>query len=359
MSSTLTAPPYQIIDTLSPGSEFYHRCLRALRKTCGIYGLLPSSHIIPQGLTLVTTNNMKRPVASGGFSDVWRAGGNGGQIFAIKHFRIYDPDDSQYVRKDFCKQVIISRRIRHENVLSIEGVAPELFDLCLVSKWLGNGNMLQFVRAHVGVDRRGLLVGITRGLHHLHSNEVVHGDLKGPNILIDERGNPLLSDFGLSSVTRNVTSVNASTPRSGGTVRWSAPELLEALFDKSKKQTPTTKSDVYALSMVIIELYTGHIPFADRRDPSVILMVAKGKRPPKPASAEALGLTPGVWELTKKCWHKKSSRRPDTSEILAHLESMLSPMYLNVGLLMTWKSIDREGKSGRFFASLRAAVEGT
>ncbi|KAF9647848.1 kinase-like protein, partial [Thelephora ganbajun] len=248
----------RIIDILSPGSEFYHHCLRALRKTCGIYGLLPSSHILPPGLVLVTTSNMKRPFASGGFSDVWKARGNGGQIFAIKSFRIYELDDLQYLRKGFCKQVIIGRRVRHENVLSIEGVAPELFDLCLVSEWLDNGNMLQFVRTHEEVDRRSLLIGITRGLHHLHSNEVIHGDLKGSNILIDEQGNPLLSDFGLSSITRNVTSVNASTPHGGGMIRWTAPELLEAFSDKRKKQTPTTKSDVYALSMVIIEVRSGH-----------------------------------------------------------------------------------------------------
>ncbi|KAF9651826.1 kinase-like protein [Thelephora ganbajun] len=311
----------RIIDTLSPGSEFYHRCLRALRKTCGIYGLLPSSYIMPQGLVLVTTRNVKRPFASGGFSDVWRARGNGGQFFAIKHLRTYEVDDLQHIGKKYCKEVMICRRIRHENVLNIEGVAPELFDFCMVSKWMDNGNMLQYVRARKEVDRRSLLLGITRGLHHLHLHEVIHGDLKGPNILIDDRGNPLLADFGLSSITKNTNSVNASTPHGGGTIRWSAPELLGAFSDKSKGQTPTVKSDVYALSMVIIELYTGNLPFADRQDPTVILMVTRGERPPEPVSAEALGLTPAVWELTKRCWHKKPAKRPNTSDILAHLEN--------------------------------------
>lgn len=117
------------------------------------------------------------------------------------------------------------------------------------------------------------LLGITRGLNYLHSNEVVHGDLKGvsgafnrsivaadilgflqPNVLIDVQGNPLLADFGLSSITKNVTSVNASTPHGGATIRWAAPELLDAISHTGRKQRHTAESDIYALSMVVIEV---------------------------------------------------------------------------------------------------------
>ena len=98
----LTAVPHQMINTLEPGSEVYYRCLRALRKTCGIYGILPASFRMPQGLTLVTTGKMKRPFASGGFSDVWKARNDDGQIFAIKHLRTYETDDLTHVKKVPC-----------------------------------------------------------------------------------------------------------------------------------------------------------------------------------------------------------------------------------------------------------------
>ena len=100
ISSALIAVPHQMIDnTLTPGSEIYDRCLRALRKTCGIYGILPSSRVMPQGLTLVTTNILKRPFASGGFADVWKARDDNGQLFAIKNLRTYEVDDLRHVRK--------------------------------------------------------------------------------------------------------------------------------------------------------------------------------------------------------------------------------------------------------------------
>lgn len=174
--STLTTFPYQIIDTLTPRSEIYNRSLRALRKTCGIYGILPSSHLMSQGLTLGTADTMKRPFASGGFADVWKARNDNGQIFAVKTFRVYEEDIPTLVRKVlrvchsvyqylslehrpqvYCKAVVICRRMRHKNVLSVEGVAPGLFEFCLLSKWMDNGNLLDYVRTHGQFDRLSLV----------------------------------------------------------------------------------------------------------------------------------------------------------------------------------------------------------
>jgi len=49
-------------------------------------------------------------------------------------------------------------------------------------------------------------------------------------------------------------------------------------------------------------------------------MVMRGERPPWPVQAEALGLTPAIWKLTKRCWHKTPTKWPGTSEILACLQ---------------------------------------
>ena len=152
------------------------------------------------------------------------------------------------------------------------------------------GNILNYVTKYPGANRLELvrserqpsdpvltvkqLIGVTRGLGYLHSNEVIHGDLKSvrgegpcwppsltprlpqPNILIDSKGSPRLSDFGLCSITRNINSVNASTPNHGCTVRYSAPELLntDGIVKTKKEKKPTYKSDVYSLAMVIVEV---------------------------------------------------------------------------------------------------------
>ena len=78
-----------------------------------------------------------------------------------------------------------------------------------------------------------------------------------PSILIDSEGSPRLTGFGYCSITKNIDSVNASTPNHGYTVRWCAPELLDTdsrVVKTKKERKPTYKSDVYSLAIVIVEV---------------------------------------------------------------------------------------------------------
>ena len=154
--------------------------------------------------------------------------------------------------------------------------------------------------------------------------------------MFDGAGVPLIADFGISSITFNPISNNASTPFNGYSLRWAAPEILEALNDESKR--PTKRSDVYAFGMVAIEVryastvstdlrsdrllckvFTGKLPFPDVSDINVQLMVMKGKRPPKPADASKLGLSSATWKLVEKCWNKKRDKRPEIQYIALRL----------------------------------------
>ena len=84
--TTLHSHPlgYQAIDILWSRSDIHERCVRALSKACGIYGLLPDSHEIKSTLTMSEHAN-----ASGGFSDIWKATNENGEVFAVKALRMY------------------------------------------------------------------------------------------------------------------------------------------------------------------------------------------------------------------------------------------------------------------------------
>jgi hypothetical protein len=73
------------------------------------------------------------------------------------------------------------------------------------------------------------------------------------------------------------------------------------------------------------QLVTGKMPFPELIDSSVVIMVLKGKRPPKPRHFDAPGITPAVWKIAKKCWHEKARERPDVNAVLQDLEGLANP----------------------------------
>ena len=111
------------------------------------------------------------------------------------------------------------------------------------------------------------LIGVTRGLNHLHNNEVILGDLGGvsgvhsaifltkicsqSNVLIDTEGNPRLHNFTHCLFTKNTDPANILAPSYGYTFRYCAPERFGV---EGPMKEPTMMSDVYALSMVIVEV---------------------------------------------------------------------------------------------------------
>ncbi|KAG9082156.1 GTP-binding protein Rho1, partial [Ceratobasidium sp. 370] len=150
---------------------------------------------------------------------------------------------------------------------------------------------------------------ITKGLRYLHQHDMVHGDLKGANVLISETGIAKLADFGntkLGEQTLQLTT-RTSTPYS---LRWAAPEILE----NSPCSMP---ADIYALGMTIYETVTGSVPFADKSDMAVPVEVLMHRR--FPSRNDDLILVRGdkdlLWQLMTRCWNHKSSSRPKAAKI--------------------------------------------
>ena len=133
--------------------------------------LLPTSHIIP-GKLIKTTEH---PVASGGFGDVWEGRYNDKWV-AIKALRVYKEEDVQKVKKVthpafpipltlvanhrnqvFCKEVLMWRRISHPNIVPFLGVSEAPAPLSMVSEWMPNGNVRDYVGKNPETSRLQLV----------------------------------------------------------------------------------------------------------------------------------------------------------------------------------------------------------
>ena len=97
-----------------------------------------------------------------------------------------------------------------------------------------------------------IAIGVARGLNHLHSQEnIMHGNLTSSNVLLDEQTNAHIADFGLSRLM--TAAANTNVIATAGTLGYRAPEL-------SKLKNANTKTDVYSLGVIILELLTGKSP---------------------------------------------------------------------------------------------------
>ncbi|EJD47446.1 kinase-like protein, partial [Auricularia subglabra TFB-10046 SS5] len=129
----------------------------------------------------------------------------------------------------------------------------------IISPFMRNGNLLQYIRTNPLADRHSLVLQVADAVCYLHTSlRIVHGDLKGENILISDNGHALLTDFGLStSIDKPDTEATTRTgTREWNTLRFAAPELLldNARSASNRVRSKTPESDVYAFGMLLLQV---------------------------------------------------------------------------------------------------------
>ncbi|CAE6438560.1 unnamed protein product [Rhizoctonia solani] len=218
-------------------------------------------------------------------------------------------------------QVYASREIHtwnkcnHPNILPFLGLAVFRERIAIVSPWIKNGTMRDFLKENPDTDRCRLFRQSTQicdGIIYLHSLDIVHGDLKGENVLISDDGDALLADFGSADLSNRTISFTQFLDQCGWTMRWGAPELLKEIIPRSKE------ADVYALGMTILEAITGKSPFAGKKEMAVMLAVCiKQELPARPIDLIPPTSEHGerLWQLLRKCWSHEAESRPSAVEV--------------------------------------------
>ncbi|KAH6918894.1 hypothetical protein BKA70DRAFT_1089732 [Coprinopsis sp. MPI-PUGE-AT-0042] len=215
--------------------------------------------------------------------------------------------------KRFEREVTVWRQFDHPNIVPLYGVAKIGEHLYSVSPWMDNGTALYYVEDHPNCDRLKMISEIVAGLEYLHSQNIVHGDLRAANVLISESGVARLSDFGLSKFLGDCgqgTTVPNVNPR------WFAPELVKGTGSFSKQ------SDIWSLSMTFLEILSGIQPFSEvTMDVTVLKLIIDGQAPKRPKGRDHVenGLDDDMWDLIKSCWKKKPESRPTIQTIKARL----------------------------------------
>ncbi|KAK1231731.1 hypothetical protein PQX77_005140 [Marasmius sp. AFHP31] len=286
--------------------------------------LSKNSSLHPSCLSIQNVKKIgKHPVAAGGFGDVWKGTiGDSSEPICLKVMKVYLNSDFKKLSIAYIREAILWRQMEHPNLLPFLGIyqLEDAQELCLVSPWMEKGNLVEFLKAtdREDIDHHTLVYDVASGLAYLHSKKLVHGDLKGVNILVTRSLRACIADFGLSRIADTQgLGVTTSNTRSAGTMRWQAPELLYS-------QPPSMESDVYSFACVCYEIFTGLRPFPELANVmEVIFAVAQGKCPTRPQ--EAFELSDAMWTLMTECWNMTPSSRPTASQIVERVRNM-APM---------------------------------
>ncbi|KDQ58923.1 hypothetical protein JAAARDRAFT_56929 [Jaapia argillacea MUCL 33604] len=241
----------------------------------------------------------------------------------LRVFTNWSINDRETAMKSLHREMKIWSRFNHRNILPFYGFALiEQSRFFLVSPWCDNGNSMEFLGRNPHFSRHKLILQVADALDYLHSGQsgkcYVHGDLKGDNVLVSDDGKALLCDFGLTRHVNQMTTTMTATPSHLsvlGHVRFSAPELF-------RNERPTTQSDCFAFGCLVIQMYTGCLPYSHLdTDSQVLGAILAGEKPHRPTSSSVVtaGLDDELWQLVDECLDNQASMRPDMSEILSRL----------------------------------------
>ncbi|KAF8321905.1 kinase-like domain-containing protein [Amanita rubescens] len=255
-------------------------------------------------------------VGRGGFGFIFKGELKGAAV-ALKLLYKTRHDD------DFCREALMWRSLNHERVLPFLGIfedesASRMF---LVSPYMKNGTLSQWRKktGHSTLEIQRLILEVAEGIQYIHSEGIVHGDLRGDNVLLDCDFHAQIADFGLTRHSE------ATVTQSGALhYNFAAPELLgnwdEEEADVSESDDDgqltarTQKSDVYAFGCLYYEIQFDTIPFQGANEIQIVKLVSsRGKRPPR---LEKPPLSDRAWKLIKQCWVKEAVRRPAMEDIV-------------------------------------------
>ncbi|KAF8831146.1 hypothetical protein HHX47_DHR1000017 [Lentinula edodes] len=332
----------------------------------------------------------QHPVAFGAFSDVWMGRWHDTveskhRVVAIKYLRqVMVQNVREKLLKRLQAELLTWHQLCHRNLATLYGIMQTSTSIGMVSAWCDNGTISSYLKKKPTVDRLKLVLQVASGVAYLHhfSPPVVHGDLKGGNILIDIHEQAVITDFGLSKVMEDLSNLSrssriesgrsTSTSFFAGSTRWMAPELVLALVEDENhederdardvgKAEPgiergrprvTTASDVYAFASVCLEIVTGDLPYPHRKnDYSVTVDILRGVSPARGsdlsiALKRMFGTTPkndgstlnsspstslrspadndeeALRSVLESCWDGQSFMRPNMEEVLVRLNGI-------------------------------------
>ena len=221
-------------------------------------------------------------------------------------------------------EISLLRELRHPNIVQYLGSNSDEEHLNIFLEYVAGGSVATMLVNYGSLPEplcANFVRQILQGLNYLHSKDIIHRDIKGANILVDNKGTVKISDFGISKrVEASTLLKDSATPhlkRGGprvslqGSVFWMAPEVV-------RQTAYTKKADIWSLGCLIVEMMTGSHPHPNCTQLQAIFKIgAMGNgggataRPDLPEGASSMAR-----EFLERVFEIEFEKRPTAMELL-------------------------------------------
>nr|QAS62436.1 LRR receptor-like serine/threonine-protein kinase [Sedum alfredii] len=304
-----------------------------------------------QEMALATHNfDESTLVGQGGYGKVYRGVLSNGNVVAIKRAE----EGSLQGEKEFLTEIHLLSRLHHRNLVSLVGYCDEESEQMLVYEFMPKGTL----RDHLSIiseeplnfeTRITIALGAAKGLMYLHTEAdppVIHRDVKASNILLDDKFNAKVADFGLSRLAP-VADLEGNVPGHVSTVVKGTLGYLDPEYFLTNKLTD--KSDVYSFGIVLLELLTGMQPISHGKNivrevnsayqSGMVLTVVDQRMGSYPSECLDKFI-----DFALSCCQDNPDHRPSMTDVVRHLENVRHQIPVTD---RTIPKSNREGTSGK------------
>ena len=286
----------------------------------------------------------------GGMADVYKAYHEGLAVYrAIKVVRSELVTEGDFKAR-FSTEAKAVAKLRHPNIVQVQDFCAEDGRYYMVMEYVEGRNLKQCILGDGPIrpiEHAVHMIGqLASALYYAHQQGIIHRDIKPQNIIIDPKGDPVLTDFGIAKLTESNTQLT-QTGMSIGTPAYMAPE--QAMADRDVGPA----ADIYSLTVVLYEALTGKVPF--EADTPLATML-KAMHDPLPLPKEVCGeISDSLQRVILKGMARKVEDRYATA---LEFKSALEAAVKNGDAMNTTVLLGEQRGSGDATAKLAAVSKG-
>ncbi|MCJ1388330.1 ATP binding [Xylographa bjoerkii] len=243
-----------------------------------------------------------------------------GELMAVKQVDMPSKSNSDIdKRKEVMvaalkREIDLLRDLQHPHIVQYLGSNSDDEHFNIFLEYVPGGSVAAMLITYGHLQEpliRNFVRQILDGLSYLHGQDIIHRDIKGANVLVDNKGNIKISDFGISkrveasALLHPAKGGHVHRPSLQGSVFWMAPEVV-------KQTSYTRKADIWSLGCLIVEMFTGTHPFPNCSQLQAIFQIGgSGAKPSTPENASEEGKT-----FLKQTFEIDHEKRPSADELL-------------------------------------------